>query len=130
MKWQSRPRVEHLEARVVASSLAVSILTNRATYRAGDIVYMKLTEKNVSGENITVGWGPSISGFSITRMGSTAWRSNPGIAPLFIVERTLAPGQSITLRAHWKAARHVGTYEVHSQMTPRGPIARFRVVQR
>jgi hypothetical protein len=104
-------------------------LTNRPTYSAGEIIYIKLTEKNFSGEAVSVGWGPSKSGFSITHMGATAWRSNPGIAPLFIVEKTLAPGQSITLKAHWKAPRGIGMYEVHSQMTPEGPIAHFRVVR-
>jgi hypothetical protein len=104
-------------------------VTDRPAYRLGDVVYMKLTEKNVSNGDVNVGWGPSVTGFSITHNGTTAWRSNTGALPLFIVNRTLAPGQSITLRARWKAPRDAGTYAVHNQMTPQGPIAQFRVVR-
>jgi Intracellular proteinase inhibitor len=128
MKRQSRPRVEPLEAKALPSMLAVSLVTNHRAYRAGEVVYMKLTEKNVSAQDVTVGWGPCIDGFSITHDGAAVWRSNPGAAPQFIADRTLAPGQSITLRAHWKAAREAGTYEVRNQSTPQGPLAKFRVV--
>jgi len=130
MKRQLRPGLEPLEAKALPSVLAVSLVTNHQTYRAGEVVCMKLTEKNVSEQDVTVGWGPSIDGFSITHRGATVWQSNSGIMPLFIADRTLAPGQSITLRAHWKAAREAGTYEVTSELTPRGPLAKFRIVRR
>jgi len=130
VKRQSRPWVEPLEAKALPSTLAVSLVTDRGTYRAGEIVHMRLTAKNVSEQDVTVGWGPSIDGFSITRDGAPVWRSNSGGTPQFIAERDLAPGQSIALRAQWKAARQAGTYEVHSQMTPEGPIAIIRVAGR
>jgi len=129
MKRQSRPRVEPLEAKALPSSLALSLVTNRVTYHVGDVVLMKLTEKNVSDQDVAVECGPSVSGFSITHNGAPVWRSNSGVMPLFIVDRTLAPGQTITLKAHWKAAPAAGFYEVHSQMTPQGPIAQFRLIR-
>jgi hypothetical protein len=129
MKPQSRPVVEPLEARALASSLAINLLTDRPTYRAGDVVYMKLTETNVSDGAVDVAWGPSNRGFSITHNGAIQWRSATGAVPLFLVDRTLAPGESITLKAHWRAPRGTGTYEIHSQMTPQGPIAHFRVMR-
>ncbi|MFI5455585.1 MAG: hypothetical protein ACHRXM_09050 [Isosphaerales bacterium] len=129
MKRQLRPALEPLEAKLLPSTLAVSLVTNHRTYRAGEVVCMKLTEKNDSEQDVTVGWGPSIDGFSITHNGAPVWRSNSGIMPLFIADRTLAPGQSITLLAHWKAAREAGTYTVCSELTPQGPLAKFCVVR-
>jgi len=128
MKRQSRPELEPLEAKALPSTLTVSLVTNHATYHAGEVVCMRLREKNVTGQEATVEWGPSIDGFCVTHDGTTVWHSNSGITPLFIADRTLAPGQSITLRARWKAASEAGSYEVQSQMTPQGPMARFRVV--
>jgi len=125
---KSRPQVEPLEAKALPSTLAVSLATDRGTYRAGEIVHMTLTEKNVSAEDVTVEWGPSIAGFAITHDGAPVWRSNSRGTPQFIAERALAPGQSITLCAQWKAAREAGTYEIRNQATPRGPVAKFRVV--
>ena len=118
---QLRPRLEPLEAKALPSMLAVSLVTDHGTYRAGEVVCMKLTEKNVSEQDVTVGWGPSIDGFSITHDGAPVWRSNSGGTPEFIAERTLAPGQSITLKAQWKAAREAGTYEVYSRRHRRAP---------
>jgi len=128
VKRHSRPWVESLEAKALPSTLAVSLATDRGTYRAGEIVHMRLTEKNVSGQDVTVEWGPSIDGFSIRHDGAPVWRSNSGGTPQFIADRTLAPGQSITLLARWKAAREAGTYEIRNQATPQGPLAKFRVV--
>ena len=99
MNRKLRPLVEPLEAKALPSTLAVSLLTDRGTYRAGEIVHMVLTEKNVSAADVTVEWGPSIAGFAITHDGAPVWRSNSRGTPEFIAERALAPGQSITLCA-------------------------------
>jgi hypothetical protein len=55
MKRQARPRLESLEAKALPSALAVSLVTNHVTYHVGEVVYMKLTEKNVSNQDATVG---------------------------------------------------------------------------
>jgi hypothetical protein len=130
MNRQLRPRLDRLEARAIPSNLAVSLVTNHRLYRPGQVVCMKLTEKNVSGQDVILDWGPSIAGFSIMRNGVCLWRSYSGIMPLFIAERTLAPGQSMRMMARWKAANAPGTYVVSSQMVPAGPVARFRIVSR
>jgi hypothetical protein len=122
--------VEALEGKALLSQLAVTLATNRHAYRAGEIVRMKLTETNVSGQDVTLGIGPSVDGFSVARRGVRVWASTTGALPEFIAERTLAPGQSVTVCARWLAPRAAGVYVVTNQLAPEGPVARFQIVNR
>jgi hypothetical protein len=129
MERQLLPNVEALEGKALLSPLAVSLTTNRHIYRAGEVVRMTLTETNVSGQDVTVGIGPGLDGFSLAHRGATFWRSNAGAVPEFIAERTLAPGESLTLQAQWMAGRDTGMYVVHNQEAPNGPVAKFCIVK-
>jgi hypothetical protein len=112
---------------VPASSLAVSLTTDAATYTPGQTVRMTFTETNDTGHNVFVGIGPSIDGFTITRAGGRVWRSNSGFTPEYIVSETLAPGASITLTADWTASSVTGTYSVFNQLDP-GASTAFQIV--
>jgi hypothetical protein len=124
------PKVEALEGKALLSQLAVSLTTNRHIYRAGEVVRMTLTEENLSGRDVTVGIGPGLDVFSLAHKGATLWRSTAGAVPEFIAERALAPGESLTLQAQWKAGRDTGMYVVHNQAAPNGPVAKFCIVKR
>jgi hypothetical protein len=122
------PNVEALEGKALLTPLAVTVTTNRHSYRAGEVVRMMLTETNVSGQDLTVGIGPSVDGFAVAHRGVRVWRSNTAAVPEFIALRTLAPGQSVTVCARWAAARATGLYVVTNQAAPNGPLARFQIV--
>jgi hypothetical protein len=96
--------------------LTERLTTDRAFYHAGQTVRMTLTETNITTHPVAVSVGPSIDGFSITHNGAVVYRSNGGMQPMFIMLRTLQPGQSLTLTATWKAVGS-GTFVVHNQRT-------------
>jgi uncharacterized protein YpmB len=111
----------------VQSGLAISLTTDQSTYTAGQTVQMTLTATNVTRHNVKVWLGPDTNVFSITQNGQTIWRSNMGPQPLSpTMRRILHPGQSLTLKASWTATGS-GTFVVHNQMAPRGPVATFSV---
>jgi hypothetical protein len=124
------PNVEALEGKSLLSPLAVTLTTNRHCYRSGAVVRMTLTETNVSGQDVTVGIGPSVDGFAVACRGVRVWSSTAQAVPELIAERTLAPGQSLTVCARWLAPRASGIYRVTNQAAPNGPVARFRIVDR
>ena len=88
---------------------------------------MTLTATNDSNHNVTVAVGPNSNVFTITQNGQIIWRSNSGPQPLRpTVLRVLHPGQSLTLTASWTATA-MGTFVVHNQLAPQGPMATFSV---
>ncbi|MGD0044562.1 MAG: hypothetical protein ABSE84_29855, partial [Isosphaeraceae bacterium] len=52
--------------------------------------------------------GPSLAGFFVTHNGRGVWASNTGVQPMFILMRTLEPGQSITQSATWNGQSNIG----------------------
>jgi hypothetical protein len=101
------------------SSLATSITTNHNTYSPGQTVAMTFTVRNDTSATVAVTIGPSVDGFSVTSGGRTVWISNSGVTPDYIVLRTLAPGQAITLTADWTAPPSMtGTFAVRNQLDP------------
>jgi hypothetical protein len=125
MRWL--PQVEALEGKALLSPLAVKVTTNRHAYRAGEVVRMAFMETNVSGQDLTVGVGPSVDGFRIVHQGKQIWSSTTSPVPEFIAERTLAPGESLTLGARWRAGPEAGIYVVYNQAAPNGPVAKFQI---
>ena len=119
--------VKHTSQRVL-SELTISLTTNQSSYTVGQNVQMSLTATNDTRHNVTVWVGPKTNAFSITQNGQTIWRSDSGPQPLSpTVRRVLHPGQTLTLTANWTATS-AGTFVVHNQMVPRGPVATFSVM--
>jgi hypothetical protein len=110
-----------------SSQLAVSLTTDQTSYMAGQVVHMTFTETNDTGHAVFADYGPSVDGFYISQGGRTIWRSNSGVNPMFIVQRLLMPGQSLTLTANWTATAASGTYVVHNQMSA-SATATFHIV--
>jgi len=109
-----------------ATWMALSMWTDQTTYNVGQTVHMYLTITNNSQTDQTVALGPSVDGFLITQNGNVIWQSNTGAQPQYIVNETLAPGQSVTLSSQctmWTT----GTFVVSNQMCPEGPFATFTV---
>jgi hypothetical protein len=109
-----------------ATWMALSMWTDQTTYNVGQTVHMYLTITNNSNTDHTVALGPSIDAFLITQNGNVIWQSNTGAQPQYIVNQTLAPGQSVTLSSQctmWTT----GTFVVSNQMCPEGPFATFTV---
>ncbi len=92
----------------VSQGLVVKLSTDHQVYRRGQPVVITLTETNTSQHDITVDSGPSIDGFFVTHNGRKVWASNAGVQPMFILVRTLAPGQSITQSATWNGQSNIG----------------------
>ena len=84
---------------VATSKMAVSLTTNQTTYSPGQVVQMKLTMTNTSGQNETVALGQQHRWILRHPNAKVIWRSNSGVEPQYIVRRLLKPGQSITLTA-------------------------------
>lgn len=111
----------------VGSELAFSLTTNQTSYTLGQTVHMTLTATNDTNHNVTVWVGPNTQVFFITENGHVIWRSNSGPQPLYpTVARVLSPGQSLVRTANWRATA-TGTFVVHNQMAPQGPVAMFNV---
>jgi len=115
--------------------LAVSLTTDHSSYNLGQPVNITLTETNISSHDVTVEFGPSIDGFSITHNGDTVWTSNNGRIPMYILMETLEPGQSFTLKAIWDGTQNerpptqpTGVFVVHNALIPNGPTTEFTVV--
>jgi hypothetical protein len=92
----------------VSQGLSVTLSTNHRVYRSGQPVVVTMTETNTSQHDINVLDGPSLGGFIASRAGRKVWASNPGIQPMFVVSRTLQPGQSITVSTTWNGQSNVG----------------------
>ena len=99
----------------LSQGLAVKLSTDHKVYRQGQPVVMTLTETNTSQHDITVQSGPSLGGFFVTHNGRGVWASNAGVQPMFILIRTLEPGQSITQSATWNGQSNIGP-----SLTPAG----------
>jgi hypothetical protein len=101
MARRTRLNLEPLEGRSLLSAIAYSLTTDQSTYQPGQPIEMTFQETNESGRTISVEDGPSIDGFTAAQDGTTVWRSNAGANPMFILLKTLPPGQSLTLTATW-----------------------------
>ncbi len=119
--------VESLETRELLSGLSINLTTDASSYQVGHPVQLTFTETNNSSSPVTIDEGPSNDGFIVEQDGSTVWRSNAGINPLFIVADTLQPGQSLTLTGTWNGIPNVGsstgtavtdTFVVLNQLAP------------
>ena len=116
----------HASSRL-GSDLTISLTTNQSIYSIGQNVQMSLIATNNTRHNVAVWVGPNSNVFSITQNGQIIWKSNSGHQPLRpTVRRVLHPGQSLTLTANWTATT-TGTFVVHNQMAPQGPVATFSV---
>jgi hypothetical protein len=109
--------------------LKIQLTTDHTVYHLGQPVAMTLTMTNTTSRNLAVGLGPSIDGFYVTQQGSEVWASNTGPQPLFLLLRTIRPGQSVTLSATWNGHSNVGppatptgTLVVHSQIAGATPV--------
>jgi hypothetical protein len=122
----SSPPVNTLPPVSPPVGLSISVTTNHSHYALGQNVQMSVTATNNSNHNITVWVGPNSNVFTITKNGKVVWRSNSGLQPLYTVAKVIAPGQSLTLTAVWKATLN-GTLVVSNQMAPSGPTATFTV---
>jgi Intracellular proteinase inhibitor len=126
MTRRTRLNLEILEGRSLLSALAYSLTTNQSTYEPGQPIEMTFSETNESGRSISVGEGPSIDGFNVTQDGTTVWRSNAGANPMYILLKTLAPGQSLTLTATWNgiptggSSPMSGQFVITNQLNPEG----------
>jgi hypothetical protein len=92
----------------VSQGLVVKLSTDHHVYRRGQPVVITLTETNTSQHDITVEPGPSLGGFFVTHNCRRVWASNAGVQPMFILVRTLEPGQSITQSATWNGQSNIG----------------------
>ena len=99
----------------LSQGLVVKLSTDHKVYQQGQPVVMTLTETNTSQHDITVDSGPSLGGFFVTHNGRRVWASNAGVQPMFILIRTLEPGQSITQSATWNGQSNIGP-----SLTPAG----------
>ena len=113
----------------VSQGVKVVLATDRQVYHRGQPVVMTLTETNTSNHAVTVPLGPSTDGFYVTQNGREVWASNTGPQPLFIVLKTLKPGESFTLSATWDghanlgpASTPTGALVVHSQVAGAAPV--------
>ena len=107
----------------------VVLTSDHLVYHRGQPVVMTLTETNTSNQTVTVPLGPSTDGFYVTQNGREVWASNTGPQPLFILARTLKPGESFTVSATWNghsnigpASNPTGVLVVHSQIAGAAPI--------
>jgi len=117
------------------SSLSTSLTTNQSVYLPGQPIQMTFTETNTSRQPVTVDNGPSIDGFDVTQNGKPVWESNAGVNPLYILIKTLQPGQSLTLDSTWNGVPNPGqppipsggTFTVTNQLDPQGASATFHI---
>jgi hypothetical protein len=127
MKRRRRLNIESLEDRSLLSGLAINITTNAPVYQPGQPVHLTFTETNTGSQSITVRETPSLDGFIVKQGSQIVWQSNAGINPFIIVDRTLDPGQSLTLQATWNgeptngssaSGPETGTFVAFDQMAP------------
>jgi hypothetical protein len=128
--------VELLERKALLSELSVGLTTDESVYSVGQSVQLTFTETNHTNKPVLADEGPSIDGFVIEQNGTTVWRSNSGVNPMFIAVHTLQPGQSLTLTATWNGVPNVGnatssidtgTFVALNQINPRAT-ATFQIV--
>ncbi len=92
----------------VSQGLVMKLSTDHQVYHRGQPVVITLTETNTSQHEITVGSGPSLGGFFVTHNGRKVWASNAEIQPMFVLLKTLEPGQSLTQSAIWNGQSNIG----------------------
>ena len=95
-------------ARALNEGLAVRLSTNHQVYRRGEPVVITLTETNTTDQAVTVEQGPSMAGITVSHDGRVIWASNQGVQPMFVLLRTLDPGQSITETTTWNGQSNFG----------------------
>ncbi len=93
----------------VAQGLVAKLSTNHQVYRRGEPVVITLTETNTSQQAISVEEGPSLGGFFVSHDGRRIWASNTGPQPMFVVLKTLGPGQSTTQSVTWNGHANLGS---------------------
>ena len=103
ISWISPPAID-----TSSQGLAVKLSTAHQVYKEGEPVVITLTETNTSQHDITVEQGPSIGGIEVSHNSREIWASNSGVQPMFIMLRTLAPGQSITQTTTWNGQSNIG----------------------
>ncbi len=135
MKTRRRLQVEPMESKTPPSSglagsgLAEKLTVSHATARPGEPIVLTATLTNVTDHDVTVADGPSRDGFVVSRGGKEVWRSGAGMmSAMFLVQKTLHPGESITTHATWDgqvAPGHdsgpTGTFHVTTRREPDGP---------
>ena len=93
----------------VTQGLVEKLSTNHQVYRRGEPVVITLSETNTSQQAISVEEGPSIGGFYVSHDARKIWASNTGPQPMFVMLKTLEPGQSITQSVTWNGQTNVGS---------------------
>jgi hypothetical protein len=110
----------------VGNLLGITLTTNQSSYLVGQTVQMTMQATNTSDKDVTIYVGATSNVFSLTEDGKIIWTSDSGNQPTDTIAEVLVPGQSITLKASWKATA-VGTYVVSNSLDPIGPTATFSV---
>ena len=108
--------VEQLESRCLLSGIAATLTTNVSVYVPGQPVTITLVETNTSKHAVKLAVGPSIDGFTVSQNNVELWRSNEGVQPLYVLLKTLKPGQSYTETATWN-----GQFDEAQPSNPLGP---------
>jgi hypothetical protein len=127
--------VEPLECRSLLSGLSATLTTDQSVYMAGQPIQMTFTYTNTGSGPASIGYGPSVDGFTVSQAGQSVWQSNSGINPDIILSDILQPGQSFSLHATWDGTLRGGTslttttgsFVVTNQLDPSGPSATFQI---
>ncbi len=122
MGRRTRLILETLEGKELlsgATSGLVASIVAAPTVTAGvTTVALTFTETNVSNHVIEVTRGAINTGFSASQNGKTAWVSNTGFLPQYLMLEGLKPGQSITINGTWDGHSNSG---IESGPTEEGP---------
>jgi hypothetical protein len=91
-----------------SQGLVMRLTTDHRVYHPGQPIVVTLIETNTSPHVVSLVDGPSTSAFVAVHNGRRIWTSNSGIQPMFLVSKSLQPGQSITLSAMWDGHSNIG----------------------
>ncbi len=89
--------------------LVAKLTADHQVYRRGEPVVITLTETNTSQQAINVEEGPSLNGVFVTHDGRKIWASSTGVQPMFVVLKTLEPGQSFSQSVTWNGRPTTGS---------------------
>jgi hypothetical protein len=108
------PVLPQLPAAVAPMSqgLELKLSTDHQTYRRGQPVEITLTVSNTSSHALSFAEGPSVDGFFVTQGWRRIWSSNSGLQPMFVIERTLEPGESVAQSAVWTGHASTGPHRM------------------